>query len=250
MSRQDRANVFLDVDLKIPDPPINEEEVLDMSPPEPPPKPTEKDIFKKPDLVLEKPTIKRKADRKTDQKRTVTPKMRAHLDRIRTKASESKKKKACEKNGLEYIPPPQIEETIPEPIVRQVQESPIMPTIPEESVNSVNESRSGSDIDYDRIVNGLWSRQQKYNDEQKYMSEIRDKIRKEEREKAFKESSTLFQSAAVKYKKATEAKLGNNVLFNYQNKYQGHPVFGLKKNNNGNYQTNGSTDNPFDSCFK
>lgn len=252
MSRQDRQNVFLDVTPTIPEPPPPQEEVLDMKPPEeipPPPKPTEKQIFKKPELKLEKPVVKRKADRLTDGKRTVTPKMRAHLDRIRGKAAEAKKKKAAEKAGVEYIPP---EEPVPEPIQPQpIAEPPSMPTIPE-SIRSVPEIPKPvtPQIDYDRIVSGLWSKQQKYNEEQKYMAEMRDKIRAEERQKALQESSALFKQAAVKYKKDHEAKLGNSVLSNYQNRYQGHPVFKLKQNN-GKFETSGGgTTNPFDVCFK
>ena len=59
MSRQNRQNVFLDVNVKEPELP-QEEEVLDMKPPEEIPKPTEKEIFKKPELKLEKPVVKRK----------------------------------------------------------------------------------------------------------------------------------------------------------------------------------------------
>ena len=252
MSRQNRQNIFLDVNTKEPEI-ANEAEILDMKPPEEIPKPTEKDIFKKPELKLEKPVTKRKADRITDAKRTVTPKMRAHLDRIRHKASEAKKKKYAEKNGLEYTPP--AEESIPEPVaVQPVAKIPSMPAIQEESVKSVSQpvnipAPTQPNLDYDRIVNGLWSKQQKYNEEQKYMSDIREKIRQEEREKAFKESSTLFQSAAQKYKKNHQAQLGQNVLLNYQNKYQGHPVF-RQKNNPQKYETPTGGANPFDVCFK
>lgn len=258
MSRQTRPNVFLNVDVKEPELP-QEEEVLDMKPPEELPKPTEKEIFRKPELKLEKPVVKRKADRITDAKRTVTPKMRAHLDRIRIKASEAKKKKACEKAGVPYDPPPEAE-PMPSPLAPQpVAQAPSMPTI-QESVRSIAPHPQqvapnvapnvAPSIDYDRIVNGLWSRQQKYNEEQKYMAEMREQIRKEEREKAMKESTGLLQQAAVKYKKAHQAQLGNNVLSNYQNRYQGHPVFKLK-NNNGKFETSsGGAANPFDVCFK
>ena len=254
MSRQNRENVFLDVTPVNPDPAPPEEEVLDMKPPEEIPKPTEKEIFKKPELKLEKPVVKRKADRITDAKRTVTPKMRAHLDRIRVKASEAKKKKAAEKAGIPYTPPEP--EPVPEPVTPQpVAQPPSMPTI-QESVRSVPQVPAqhpqavAPSIDYDRIVNGLWSRQQKYNEEQKYMAEMREQIRKEEREKALKESTGLLQQAAVKYKKAHQAQLGNSVLQNYQNRYQGHPVFKVKQNA-GKFETsNGGTANPFDVCFK
>ena len=254
MSRQNRENVFLDVTPVNPDPAPPEEEVLDMKPPEEIPKPTEKEIFKKPELKLEKPVVKRKADRITDQKRTVTPKMRAHLDRIRGKAAEAKKKKAAEKAGIPYTPPEP--EPAPEPVTPQpVAQPPSMPTI-QESVRSVPQvpqavaPNVAPSIDYDRIVNGLWSRQQKYNEEQKYMAQMREQIRKEEREKAMKESTTLLQQAAVKYKKAHQAQLGNSVLSNYQNRYQGHPVFKVKQNA-GKFETsNGAATNPFDVCFK
>ena len=259
MSRQNRQNVFIDVTPTNPDPAPPQEEILDMKPPEeipPPEKPSEKEIFKKPELKLEKPTTKRKADRLTDQKRTVTPKMRAHLDRIRSKASEAKKKKAAERAGVPYEPPaPEPEpvaEPVPQPVAPQpVAQPPSMPTI-QESVRSVNPypQHKAPEIDYDRIVNGLWSRQQKYNEEQKYLAQMREQIRKEEREKALKESSTLFQAAAVKYKKNQQAQLGNSVLSNYQNRYQGHPVFKLKQNT-GKFETSGgATPNPFDACFK
>ncbi len=253
MSRQDRQNVFLDVTPANPEPPPPQEEVLDMKPPEEIPVPTEKQIFKKPELKLEKPVIKRKADRLTDGKRTVTPKMRAHLDRIRGKAAEARKKKAAEKAGVEYIPPPEDqipEEVMPEPVAQP----PSLPNIPE-SVMSVPQiprvptQNAGPSIDYDRIVSGLWSRQQKYNEEQKYLTQMRDQIRKEEREKAFKESSSLFQQAAVKYKKSQQAQLGNSVLNNYQNRYQGHPVFKLKQETAKPAPTSGGTTNPFDVCF-
>ncbi len=253
MSRQNRQNVFLDVNVKEPELP-QEEEVLDMKPPEELPKPTEKEIFKQPskELKLEKPVTKRKADRITDAKRTVTPKMRAHLDRIRVKASEAKKKKAAEKAGIPYEPPAPEPEPVPEPVTPQpVAQPPSMPTI-QESVRSVPQvpQAVAPSIDYDRIVNGLWSRQQKYNEEQKYLAEMREQIRKEEREKALKESTGLLQQAAVKYKKAHQAQLGNSVLQNYQNRYQGHPVFKVKQNA-GKFETsNGGAANPFDVCFK
>ena len=175
--------------------------------------------------------------------------MRAHLDRIRSKAVEAKKKKAAEKAGLEYTPP---EEPAPEPVQPEpVVKPPSMPAIPE-SVSSVPHIPNPvvPQIDYDRIVNGLWSRQQKYNEEQKYLAQMRDQIRKEEREKAFKESSTLFQQAAVKYKKSQQAQLGNSVLSNYQNRYQGHPVFKLKPKSDKFETSGGGTPNPFDVCFK
>lgn len=252
MSRQNRQNVFLDVTPTNPEPPPPQEEVLDMKPPEeipPPEKPTEKQIFKKPELKLEKPATKRKADRITDQKRQVTPKMRAHLDRIRGKAAEARKKKAAEKAGVEYIPP---EDPVPEPTQPEpVAQPPNMPSIPESvlSVPQIPNQNAGPSIDYERIVNGLWSRQQKYNEEQKYLAQMRDQIRKEEREKAFKESSSLFQQAAVKYKKSQQAQLGNSVLGNYQNRYQGHPVFKLKPDTPKPAPNSGGSTNPFDVCF-
>ena len=250
MSRQTRSNVFMNVEPTNPEPPPLEEEVLDMKPPEEIPKPTEKEIFRKPELKLEKPIVKRKADRITDNKRTVTPKMRAHLDRIRTKATEAKKKKACEKAGVPYEQP--VEEVINPPIPQAVAQPSIMPTI-QESVRSVPQvpisQPNSPSIDYDRIVNGLWSKQQKFNEEQKYMAQMREQIRKEEREKALAESTNLFQKAAVNYKKQHQAQLGNSVLQNFQNRYQGHPVFKVKQNG-GKYQASGGGANPFDVCFK
>ncbi len=257
MSRQNRPNVFLDVDLKNPEPQPPQEEILDMKPPEEIPPPTEKEIFKQPkkDLVLEKPEgVKRKADRKTDQKRQVTPKMKAHLDRIRIKAAEGKKKKAAERAGVEYIPPPlpQVQEVIPPPQIPQpVAQPPQMPPI-QESVNSVRYAQPQQpQLDYDQLADRLWSRQQKYNEEQKYISTLTEKIRREEREKALKESTTLLKEAASKYKKDHQAQLGRSVLTNYQNRYAGHPVFKVKPDGQGKFQGSANPNaNPFDVCFK
>jgi hypothetical protein len=102
-------NVFLDVELKNPAQPVEEEDVI-QAPPEPKPEPEEEKIFKpvKKDLVLQKPEEKKKYDRKTNAKREVTPKMRAHLERIRGLAKEAKEKKKREKMGaIEEEPEPQ-----------------------------------------------------------------------------------------------------------------------------------------------
>ena len=97
MMKSDR-NVFLDVDLKNPAQPIEEEEIIE-KPPDPI-TPEEEQIFKKKnDLVLTKPEETKKSDRKTNQKRQVTPKIKAHLERIRKIAAESKAKKKAEKEG-------------------------------------------------------------------------------------------------------------------------------------------------------
>jgi len=243
MSRQVRQNVFIDVEEKAPKELPPQEEVLDMKPPEeieqpPPEKPTEEKIFKK-ELKLEAPVTKRKADRKTDQKRTVTPKMRAHLDRIRQKASESKTRKAQERKEKEKAEQePKVEPEL-EPIPEEPVRTPYYPQV-----------QSTPQIDYDRIVSGLWDRQQKHKEEQDRLALMREQIRKEEREKAFQESSTLFQAAAAKYKKNQEAQLGKNVLNSYQNRYSGHPVFQVKKNPTVAPTNPGAPINPFDACFK
>lgn len=256
MSRQDRPNVFLDVTPKEPEPLPPQEEILDMQQlKEDLPPPTEKEIFKQPskkDLVLSKPEgVKRKADRKTDQKRQVTPKMKAHLDRIRHKAVEGKKKKAAERAGVEYVPSPALnqvqEDPLPPPqVLKQPSLAPQLPSIPESVPQSVNYPQ----FDYDQLADRLWSKQQKYNDEQKYISTITEKIRQEEREKALKESTILLKEAASKYKKDHQAQLGRSVLQNYQNRYAGHPVFKVRQDNQGKFQASSTNSNPFDVCFK
>ena len=247
MSRQVRQNVFLDVKEKAPQELPPQEEILDMKPQEeievPPPeveKPTEDKIFKK-ELKLEAPVVKRKADRKTDQKRTVTPKMRAHLDRIRAKASESKSRKAQERKEKEAA-----EKEAAEPVVEE------METIPEEPVSApyYPQANQSQQIDYDRIVNGLWDRQQRHNEEKQRIATLTEQIRQEERQKAFKESGALFQQAAAKYKKTQQAQMGGNILSGYQNKYNGHPVFQVRKNGNKIEPVQGGAVNPFDACFK
>lgn len=239
MMKSDR-NVFLDVELKNPAQPIEEEEVVDIPKEEPTPKgaePEEEQIFKKKDLVLQKPEDDKKKDRKTNQKRAVTPKMAAHLERIRKLAQESKAKKRAEKeskNKPKEDPLPSIPEHTPS--------APIpVPQTARVAVESV-----GSSIDYDRIINGLWNKQQQQNQIQSQLQQAREQIRREEREKALKESTHLFTQAYQSHKKKQSENVGLRALRGFTPQHN-HPVF---KNKQNPIQTPQQSANPFDVCFK
>jgi hypothetical protein len=255
MMKSDR-NVFLDVDLKNPAQPIEEEEVIE-KPPDPI-EPEEEQIFKKKnDLVLTKPEETRKSDRKTNQKREVTPKMKAHLERIRKLAAESKAKKRAEKEANK--PKPQASPSVPlspipeEPTPMQHQPSkPIqIPQPQQSSVASVKgqapyQPQVGSQIDYDRIINGLWTKQQQQQQMTQQMNQYREQIRQEERKKAFEESKNLFIQAHQTAKKKQSQNMGLQALRGFTPQHS-HPVFKQKQNNNS-YNPQPSS-NPFDACF-
>ena len=231
-------NVFLDVELKNPAEPIPEEEVIDTPPP---PKPEEEQIFKKKELVLQKPEETKK-DRKTNQKRAVTPKMAAHLQRIRKLAAESKAKKKAEKeakNPKEPAPQSAPLESIPE---EPVQPSTPVPQPVQQPVASVG----SPNIDYDRIINGLWNKQQQQTQLAQQMNQYREQIRQEERKKAFNESKTLFMQAAENHRKKQRENMGLQALRGFTPQHN-HPVF---KQKNTVPQSAGQSANPFDICFK
>ena len=231
-------NVFLDVELKNPAEPIPEEEVIDTPPP---PKPEEEQIFKKKELVLQKPEETKK-DRKTNQKRAVTPKMAAHLQRIRKLAAESKAKKKAEKeakNPKEPAPQSAPLESIPEEPVQPPTPVPQPVQQPVASVGSPN-------IDYDRIINGLWNKQQQQTQLAQQMNQYREQIRQEERKKAFNESKTLFMQAAENHRKKQRENMGLQALRGFTPQHN-HPVF---KQKNTVPQSAGQSANPFDICFK
>jgi len=237
MMKSDR-NVFLDVELKNPAEPVKEEEVVEMPIEEPKPEPEEEKIFKKNDLVLQKPEDDKKKDRKTNQKRAVTPKMAAHLERIRKLAAESKAKKKAEKESkskpkeVASAPLP----TIPEVPQAQPQQ------IPQRPVASV-----GGSIDYDRIINGLWQKQQQQQQFTSQIASAREQIRREEREKALKESTQLFTQAYQSHKKKQQANVGLQALRGFTPQYN-HPVF-KNKQQPQNPSPLGNSTNPFDACF-
>ena len=232
-------NVFLDVDLKNPAEPIQEEEVIE-KPPEPV-EPQEEQIFKKKnDLVLTKPEETKRSDRKTNQKREVTPKMKAHLERIRKLAAESKAKKRAAKEANK--PKPQAE---PLPTVQEEPPQPSKPIqIPQPQQSSV--ASVGSQIDYDRIINGLWNKQQQQQQLNQQMNQYREQIRQEERKKAFEESKNLFIQAHQTAKKKQSQNMGLQALRGFTPQHN-HPVFRQKQNNNA-YNPQPSN-NPFDACF-
>lgn len=232
-------NVFLDVDLKNPAEPIQEEEVIE-KPPEPV-EPQEEQIFKKKnDLVLTKPEETKRSDRKTNQKREVTPKMKAHLERIRKLAAESKAKKRAAKEAnkpkAKAEPLPPVPEEPPQP------SKPIQ--IPQPQQSSV--ASVGSQIDYDRIINGLWNKQQQQQQLNQQMNQYREQIRQEERKKAFEESKNLFIQAHQTAKKKQSQNMGLQALRGFTPQHN-HPVFRQKQNNNA-YNPQPSN-NPFDACF-
>jgi len=233
-------NVFLNVDLKNPAEPIKEEEVVEM-PEEPKVEPEEEKIFKKKDLVLEKPADDRKKDRKTNQKREVTPKMKAHLERIRKLAQESKAKKKAEKEGKQPAPRAPTP-TVPMPSQPHLPSQPIaVPQRTQPSVESV-----GGSIDYDRIINGLWNKQQQQTQLQSQITQAREQIRREEREKALKESTSLFTQAYQAHQKKQQQNVGLQALRGFTPQHS-HPVFKNKQNPLGTPQ---QSNNPFDVCFK
>lgn len=238
MMKSDR-NVFLDVDLKNPAQPIEEEEVIE-KPPDPV-EPEEEQIFKKKnDLVLTKPEETKKSDRKTNQKREVTPKMKAHLERIRKLAAESKAKKKAAKEANKpqptHVSAPKLETVSQEP---PAPSQPIQ--IPQPSVSSV-----GGQIDYDRIINGIWSKQQQQQQLSQQMNQYREQIRQEERKKAFEESKNLFIQAHNTAKKKQSQNVGLQALRGFTPQHN-HPVFRQKQNNNA--YTPQPSNNPFDACF-
>lgn len=228
-------NVFLDVELKNPAQPVEEADVI-QAPPEPKPEPEEEKIFKpvKKDLVLQKPEEKKKYDRKTNAKREVTPKMRAHLERIRGLAKEAKEKKKREKMGaIEEEPEPQPK---PEPVQPQ--------TIPQQSVASVAPV-ANTNIDYDRIINGIWQKQQQQTQFNQQLQQAKEQIRQEERKKALEESRTLFTQAYQAHQKKQSQNIGLQALRGFTPQHN-HPVF--KQKNQPQYQN--TSNNPFDACFK
>ncbi len=232
-------NVFLDVELKNPAEPIAEEEVLEAPPPVP--KPEEEQIFKKKELVLQKPEDSKK-ERKTNQKRAVTPKMAAHLERIRKLAAESKAKKKAEKeakNPKKSAPQSAPLESIPEEPSIDTRQPPTPVQQPVASVGSTN-------IDYDRIINGLWNKQQQQTQMAQQMNQYREQIRQEERKKAFDESKTLFMQAAQNHRKKQSQNMGLQALRGFTPQHN-HPVF---KQKNTVPQSAGQSANPFDICFK
>jgi len=235
-------NVFLDVELKNPAQPVEEEDVV-AKPQAPPdsegakPEPEEEKIFKpvKKDLVLQKPEEKKKYDRKTNAKREVTPKMRAHLERIRGLAKEAKEKKKREKMGaIEEVPEPQPE--VPQPVQPQI--------IPQQSVASVAPV-ANNNIDYDRIINGIWHKQQQQTQFNQQLQQAREQIRQEERKKALEESRTLFTQAYQAHQKKQSQNIGLQALRGFTPQHN-HPVF--KQKSQPQYQN--TSNNPFDACFK
>ena len=243
---KNNRNVFLDVELKNPAEPIAEEEVLETPPP--PPKPEEEQIFKKKELVLQKPEESKK-DRKTNQKRVVTPKMAAHLERIRKLAAESKAKKKAEKeakNPKKSAPQSAPLETIPEEPSIDTRQPPL-PSVPvPQPVRQPVASVGSPNIDYDRIINGLWNKQQQQTQLAQQMNQYREQIRQEERKKAFNESKTLFMQAAENHRKKQSQNMGLQALRGFTPQHN-HPVF---KQKNTVPQSAGQSANPFDVCFK
>jgi hypothetical protein len=228
---KNNRNVFLDVELKNPAQPIPEEEVVEIPPEEPKPEPEEEKIFKKNDLVLQKPVEEKKKDRKTNQKRAVTPKMAAHLERIRKLAQESKAKKKAEKEA-KANPQPRAPTPIPP--------EPQVPQKPQAPVASV-----GGSIDYDRIINGLWTKQQQHNQMQSQLQLAREQIRKEERAKALKESTSLFTQAYQQHQQKQKQNMGLQALRGFTPQHN-HPVFKSRQQPT----QSGQSSNPFDVCFK
>lgn len=241
--QKQRPGLFMDVDLKNPaEEVIPEDEVVEMPPP-PKEKPNESEIFKQSnDLVLKKPEDKKKPYRKTDQKRTLTPKMEAHLKNIRAKSAEARRLKKLEKEGnLPPVenPPPQTQ-PVSQPVAQpqpqsQPQQVKRMPTpTPPQPQPPV--------IDYDRIINGVFNKQQEHQQKQKQMDEWREQIRKEERQKAFEQSQSLFMEASKAFKKQSAANMGLNVLSGRTPKH--HPVF-----RNNPVQQPKPNVNPYDAIF-
>lgn len=231
-------NVFLDVELKNPAQPVPEEEVI-QAPPEPKPEPEEEKIFKpvKKDLVLQKPEEKKKYDRKTNAKREVTPKMKAHLERIRGLAKEAKEKKKREKMGaIEEEPEPQ-----PNPQPQVPQNIPPKPVVPVAPVAQT----SNNNIDYDRIINGIWHKQQQQVQFNQQLQQAREQIRQEERKKALEESKTLFTQAYQAHQKKQSQNIGLQALRGFTPQHN-HPVF--KQKSQPQYQN--TSNNPFDACFR
>ena len=185
--QKQRPGLFMDVDLKNPaEEIVPEDEVVELPPP-PKEKPNESEIFKQNDLVLKKPEKTKGPYRKTDQKRTLTPKMEAHLKNIRAKSAETRRLKKLEKEGktgVENTPPP-----VEEPQNQQVRRVPT-PVPPQTPVSQPQ--YQAPVIDYDRIINGVYSRQQEHHTKQRQMDEWREQVRKEERAKALQQSQSLF----------------------------------------------------------
>lgn len=247
---QPKRNVFLNVDsTQPPAPEVKEEEVIDLpnpaesAPPEVEPI-TEDKIFKK-DLVLKKPDDKPKGKyaRKTNQKREVTPKMQAHLDRIRVKANETKAKNKAEREAKKAQS--QAQPQVVQPPITEVPPQPV--EIPSKPIDIPQPPRSDS-IDYDKIINGLWYKQQQHNKQQQEMEDWKIKIRKEEREKALKESTQLFKEAATTYQNRQKQHAGMQVLQGYRPKH--HPVFNRQQNTKKYERPQGAPVNPYDACFQ
>jgi hypothetical protein len=230
---QQKRNVFMDVELKNPAQPIPEEEVI-QAPPEPVEKPQEEQIFKPTkDLVLQKPEDPKKYARKTNAKREVTPKMKAHLERIRGLAQEAKNKKKQSKMDPAPEEPVHMPVTEPAPV-------PVVPVV-QPTYNSPN-------IDYDRIINGLWTKQQQEKQRTTELAQYREQIRKEERQKALNESTSLFKQAYNTHQKKQKESLGLRTLKGFTPQHS-HPVFNRSQQQIA--QPNmGQSDNPFDVCFK